>query len=193
MADNVKFIFKTLIKVPVIIAVSFFVFNLFAFCFIYFKLLGASYVVMQTAAENNYLPPNELKTLYNYVDSFNDLVMVQNATIVISKDSSGEYLGMTSVNDTVDSGNADDARKKRQYGREVTVGVSADYIFVWPLQPEKVDGLNKESAGQDGQAVYGDDSIDLNGEYENAVLTGNNITIAYTIPGLHYYPDMLTR
>ena len=54
MTDGVKFIFKTLIKVPVYIVAAFGIFNIFAFCFIYFRLLGVSYVVQQTAIENTY-------------------------------------------------------------------------------------------------------------------------------------------
>ena len=53
MAENVKFIFKTLIKVPIIIFVTYFIVNLFAFTVSYFRLLGVSYVVLQTAIENN--------------------------------------------------------------------------------------------------------------------------------------------
>lgn len=67
MADEVKFIFKTLIKTPVIIMIFYAIFNLLFFFYIYFQMLGFSYVVMQTAVENNYLPSAELATLKDYI------------------------------------------------------------------------------------------------------------------------------
>ena len=85
MSDEVKFIFKTLMKVPVFIIVSFLILNMFAFFFIYFKVLGLSYVVMQTAVENNYLPPTEIRTLCKYAQTFEDIPMVTNAAIVVAK------------------------------------------------------------------------------------------------------------
>ena len=76
MEDGVKYIFKVLLKVPIIIVVCYLVMNIFFFFFIYFKCLGISYVVMQTAVENNYLPQRELKALCQYVDSINQIPFV---------------------------------------------------------------------------------------------------------------------
>jgi hypothetical protein len=71
MEDEVKFIFKTLIKVPCIIFVAYLILNLLLFSYTYFKLLGMSYVVMQTCVENNYIPNSEFTDLLNYVDDLN--------------------------------------------------------------------------------------------------------------------------
>ena len=79
MTDSVKFIFKTLIKVPIFIFVAFFILNIFSIAFIYFKMLGLSYVVMQTAVENNYLPDSEVSMILTYLnDISNGIVELKN-------------------------------------------------------------------------------------------------------------------
>lgn len=181
MADNVKFIFKTLIKVPCIIMVSFFVFNMFAFGLTYFKMLGLSYVIMQTAVENNYIPASELSTLNNYLQSIADTGVIDNARIILSN----------SEDSTIQ-----DATQKRQYGQPVTVGVSAHYRFIWPLTPK--DQLANTS---DQFIGYGStESSNFSGFADDSTLEArrqeieenekNNINLVYTVPGLKYYPDL---
>lgn len=190
MHNEVKFIFKTLIKVPVIIAVAYAIFNLFAFCFIYFKVLGVSYVVMQTAVENNYLPASELIMLYDYVDGFNDIDMVENASIIVAVENKSSdtpnYIAMNNRTDTSPTiagvADAHDARTRVQYGHTVTVGVTADYVFVWPLD------YRTTQRDADGNLVSADDS----GGYMGQDRTNNNIVIVYDVPGLKYYPDLLS-
>lgn len=197
MSDSVKFIFKTLIKVPVIIAVAYGVFNIFAFCFIYFKMLGLSYVVMQTAVENNYLPQKELGTLYDYVHQMDeDIEMIENASIIVGIDEDGNYLSMDNDKDTSPEYD-NDARRKQQYGKQVTVGVTCDYIFIWPLDYRAADdGVAEKTQGLDGNtgAVDTGFSPDLMQEAAangSAIRSNNAIQITYTVPGLKYYPDLL--
>ena len=116
MADNVKFIFKTLLKVPITIFVIYAVFNVFAFSLSYFKILGFSYVAMQTAVENGYIPEQEMNTLENYLFSL-ETDMLDNASLV------------------VDTGSG--TNTKVQYGTPITVTVSAHYRFIWPLMPHE--------------------------------------------------------
>lgn len=96
MSDSVKFIFKTLIKVPVIIMISYAIFNIFAFFFIYFRMLGISYVVMQTAVENNYLPDTELNTMIDYLRDTANISMAEDVGIVV-------YAGDKSKSDPVNT------------------------------------------------------------------------------------------
>lgn len=112
MEDSVRRIFSTLIKVPIIILVSYLIFNIFAFTLSYFKLLGISYVVMQTAVENNYIPDAEMETLTKYVQSLSTSVL-ENAEII-------------AINNT-----------RKQYGDEITVGVAARYKFIMPIFKDK--------------------------------------------------------
>lgn len=196
MTDGVKFIFKTLIKVPVIIAAAYGIFNIFAFCFIYFKMLGLSYVVMQTAVENNYLPEQELTQIYNYVKQMeDDIYMIENADIIVGVTDEGNYV-VTGGNMSTDSTGDEDARKKIQYGKVVTVGVTCDYKFIWPLDyraagdgvAEKVDGLNNQSGNVD--LGFSNEALQQAGTSGGPIETNNNISIVYTVPGLKYYPDL---
>lgn len=88
MSDSVKFIFKTLTKVPIIIMCAYAVFNIFAFFFIYFRMLGVSYVVMQTAVENNYIPTTEGGTLLDYLEDTDSISMVDTVGLVVAAGSS---------------------------------------------------------------------------------------------------------
>lgn len=178
MTSGVKFIFKTLTKIPIIIVITYAIFNAFAFGLTYFKLLGFSYVVMQTAVENNYLPPQELNTLNKYLDSIADTGVIDNAKIV-TKD---------------ENGSEKDATERRQYGVPVTVGVSAHYKFIWPLTPrEQLSNKNEQFIGMSDNTAFSGFADDgtlqsRREEYENN--EKNNIKIVYTVPGLKYYPDM---
>lgn len=189
MSDSVKFIFTTLMKVPILIFIAYGIFNLFAFCFVFFKMLGVSYVVMQTAIENNYLPHTELLTLYEYVDSFNDITMIENASIIVGgtglDTASPNYVAMSGATDTTatlsQTANSSDARRKVQYGHTVTIGVTCDYVFIWPLT-YRVPGHN-------GAATPVQDPS--NAQNAGINTARNAINIVYNVPGLRYYPDLL--
>lgn len=182
MADGVKFIFKTLIKIPLIIFVTYAIFNGFAFAVIYFKLLGFSYVVLQTAVENNYIPPQELQAFNKYLKEFDDSIeMVDNVQLILTDDNDSTIPVAT---------------ERRQYGQLITVGVSGRYKFVWPLTPrEQLQDTSSKFIGYDkkGGSVF-------SGFGSNSLLEGrrkayeenknNNINIKYTVPGLRYYPDL---
>lgn len=180
MSDAVRYIFKTLIKVPVFIAVAYLIFNIFAFTLTYFKMLGFSYVVMQTATQNNYLPDAERITLQNYLDSISNVYIIDDAKLILSG---------TEANESTLPAN-----QKRQYGQSVTVGVQCHYKFIWPLQP-------KEQLQNEGEGFIGmSDNSAFSGFAGSDVLTArreeyeanpkNNIIIKYTVPGLKYYPDL---
>lgn len=201
MADNVKFIFKSLIKVPIFIFVAFFIFNIFTFFFIYFKMLGISYVVMQTAVENNYLPQQELTTLNKYMTSLNKISYVENAHIVVDNDTSGATLYNGSGNYLDENGNAKALKSdghnsvtRRQYGNYIVTGVYCKYRIIWPLQ--YVETMHNTTAGVAGMNDGNHNKV----ETSNTVLANRRsdskhailipIKLVYTIPGLKYYPDL---
>lgn len=178
MSDSVKFIFKTLIKVPIIIFACYLVFNLFAFTFTYFRVLGLSYVVMQTAVENNYIPDAERQTLQDYMDSIANTNVAENGIILLND---------------VSNPLSDDASVRRQYGSEVAVGVSVNYKFIWPLMPkEQLKDTNESFIGFTDSAFSGyADDLTLEARRLDAQhAVNNNITIVYRVPGLKYYPDL---
>jgi hypothetical protein len=191
MSDSVKFIFKTLLKVPIIIFVSFFILNIFAFFFIYFKVLGTSYVVMQVAVENNYLPASELMTLYDYVDEWNDIPMVNNASIIVYDDGTDIYTMQHHADTDAVYGDLD-ARTRKQYGKTVTCGVRCEYTMVWPLDYRETTVNEAGVNGLNGNNFQGFKSeAELEQAREDKLFTFP-IEISYTVPGLKYYPDMLT-
>lgn len=166
MSDDVKFIFKTLIKVPVIIFECYLVFNVFCFMFIFFKTLGISYVVMQDVVENNYIPDADMVELQDYL---NDLKQIQ---FVMDQDNDGNKTEIIVSGDN----------ERTQYGNVKECGVRVCYQFQWPLRPDQQT--------DNGVAVDG-----LDGGGGNYVNSGPlniiiPIKITYKVPGLQYYPDL---
>lgn len=224
MEGGVKFIFKTLIKVPVYIYAAFLVFNIFAFCFIYFKMLGFSYLVQQTAVENNYLPREHMVSFAEYLTDFdNSIAMVENCNIIISDkydpEKSTNNINNLGLRSTASSGGITytarnvkvGALQRRQYGADVTVGVTCNYVWVWPLdyRNTKTDNINTSYSGAAvGNTTLGGYNASDNYDHRTQAGTGDmitdmrvnddgtrlsqtpNIVIMYTVPGLKYYPDI---
>ena len=163
MADSVKFIFKTLVKVPVIIMVSFLIFNVFSWTISYFKLVGASFTVMQVGMENNYIPAEEEAAINSYLSSLETGVM---GNVRITGEPTYRY--------------------KRQYGDELTIGVRADLQFIWPLMHHE---QFKESNNPD--ETFGNmlTSLEMQQARRDNESTGG-ISITYKVPGLQYYSDL---
>ncbi len=198
MADSVKFIFKTIIKVPCFIAISYLIANLFLFSMFYFKFLGISYSVMQTALENNYLPPTELAALQKSLDGI----------YKFSDGSQSEVIPGARIYIGNDSGSYNNNRK--QYGKTMVVGIEYQYKWILPLMPEEygqkpaknlsalaaTGNDNKKSglANEDSDSSSLDNGIttvntDLKRQ-EKANKTVQTVHIKYTIPGLQYYSDL---
>lgn len=171
MSDSVKFIFKTLLRVPIIIIVAYTIFNIFAFGLSYFKMLGLSYVAMQTAVENNYIPTSERASIENYMQNELQTDILQNVSFTADSD----------INES----------DRKQYGETVTIGVQAHYKFLWPLQPKETFEGNAGVAGWDGVGgAAGKSEAELEASREAYDSDQNNIVIEYKVPGLKYYPDM---
>lgn len=214
MNDTVKFIFKTLTKVPIIIFTCFFIFNIFAFFFIYFRMLGISYVVMQTAVENNFIPQTEFDTIEDYLSNVANITNVDSAGIVVGM--SGDSIlyvpannrgniflvdanGTETHHNTFTFGDVATATAKHQYGVNVTCGVYCNYTIIWPLDYRYTgdrDAItDRTNPGNDGNYTYNN----VPG-YDGVAETGNAsylsafarlpIKIVYTVPGLKYYPDL---
>lgn len=171
LEDSVKFIFKTLIKVPVIIVVTYIIFNLWVFSFSYLKILGVSYVVCNTAIQNNYIPSTERAQLESYFNSM-------------------ETNMLTGIRFTANS-DIDESDRK-QYGEEVVAGVTANFQFIWPLMPydyydNKVQGIDETAPApvilSEAERDALRDQLNNNGQ-------GFPITIEYRVPGLRYYADL---
>lgn len=166
MDDTIKTIFSVLIKVPIIVVVVYFIFNLFVFGLTYFKMLGVSYSAMQVAIENNYLPPSEKAQIQEMLTKLaNSSSFVEDA----------EVYG----NET-----------RQQYGNTTKVGVRCKYKWVMPLSvPEQtVGGTGVVGNNKTKTSAFLDDS-QMQQERDKNVST-NEINIEYEVPGLQYYPDL---
>lgn len=168
MQDDVKFIFKSLIKVPVIIFEVYFVFNIFCLMFIFFKTLGYSYVVMQTVVENNYVPAQEMQSLDNQLQELRNITFVNNATVVVTEPQSTDVDAQYNT--------------RTQYGSVKRCGVQVNYIIQWPLRPDQQT--------DNGVAVNGLQGGGGNYTHFGPINMEVPITITYKVPGLQYYPDL---
>lgn len=194
MEDSVKFIFKTLIKVPVIIVVSFLIFNIFAFVISYTRLLSFSYIVMQVATENNYIPNSEKNMLENYASELETAIMPEVRVMYnrVGNADENTILG-DKLDNSVNSAYPDDSGSRRQYGKAVRVGVAGRIVLMFPLTTKET--LQNVDAGVNG--FRGGNGVD-NSIADEATLQQRReakksdfwISIMYTVPGLQYYPDL---
>jgi hypothetical protein len=194
MSDSVKGIFKILIKVPVIIAVSYLIFNIFAFAVCYFKVLGLSYAVMQVAMENNYIPDNELKALTGSDSKINDTSGVE---FTQKRYNTGLLDNVTLKCETKRGTNA-----KSQYGEPITVTVSGKYSWLipfmnsasWYSQSDTTEVVGEGGSGEsteiDSTSASASSTAWSMGEQGKTTKQKNNIEITYKVPGLKYYPDL---
>lgn len=199
MSESVKFIFKSLIKVPVIIVVSYAIFNIFAFFFIYFRMLGISYVVMQTAVDNNFLPQTETVSILNYLTETNNITYVQNVGIIIDDaaqtGATTQAIGGNTYS-VIPAGNAygavaNTATERKQYGGQVYCGVYCMYRIIWPLDYRTTD--NNPTGGSQTYTYTTVGGLDGTTATVNGYLPkwyDIPIVITYNVPGLKYYPDL---
>lgn len=172
MEGTVKGIFKILIKVPIIIFVCFFIFNIFSFSLSYFKLLGVSYAAMNTAMINNYIPANEKAQLEDYMTTQLQTQVFEDVRFTTSSDD-------PTIN----------AFTRGQYGETVTVAVQGNYKWQWPLTPRQQTANDQEFNGLTGSAFAG---FKTEAELEQARKDNSGaftMRILYRVPGLAYYAD----
>lgn len=171
MAGAAKTVFKTLIKVPIYIAVIYLVFNLFSFAISYFRLLGVSYTIQNVVLENNYIPAAELSQINSQLSSMETAILT-NIQVV----------------------NVGEASTRRQYGETVEVGVQADFIWAVPFLPikneAKTGSVIDPSGGSNTLTVYSDATHGTSGGSPIANGVTQTISITYTVPGMAYYPDL---
>lgn len=181
MEDALKFIFKTLIKIPFIIMITYFIANLLLFSLFYFKFTGISYSVMNTAMENNFIPDNEYKIIEKTIKD------IEGSSVLIGKDSAKIVVN--------------GSNKREQYGTPITVGVEYKYRWLTPLMPWDL-GQTPSSYGSGSSII--DDSTASEGNFSSItaeeakrridVLSDRSLTspirIVYKVPGLQYYADL---
>lgn len=185
MSDGVKFIFKTLIKVPFIIFVSFFIFNIFAFTVSYFRIVGASNTLQQAIMDNNYLVDSDKTTFENYTKLLKTNCL-DNIQIIVDTDGN-EYV----------PGNYQWKNEREQYGNVITCGITARFkpiiplIYTDTLEDGKVRGYGSTYTGASGGTKSSADLEKLRKDKnENAE---GNITVVTKVVGMQYYSDLATN
>lgn len=184
MSDGVKFIFKTLIKVPFIICVSFFIFNIFAFTVSYFRIVGASNTLQQAIMDNNYLVKSDYDTFEGYTEMLKTKCL-DNIQIIVDTDG----------NDYPD--NYHWKNEREQYGNVITCGITARFkpiiplIYTETLEDGKVKGYESTETGASGGTKTGAELERLRKE-KNEKAEGN-ITVVTKVVGMQYYSDLETN
>lgn len=179
MESTVRKVFAVLGKVPCYIAIGYLLANIVFFAIFYFRALGMSYVVMQTAVENNYIPADEavaIRTSLSTLDSVSDggqnsgtmnvtvssryAMFIDTSNSIPVDELYNENVGINEYGITTTSVN-----RRVQYGRTIKVGIGYCYTAVTPVPNRS--------------------AIDYNVKWATTP-----IKITYTVPGLKYYPDL---
>lgn len=194
--SSVAGIFKILIKIPIVIVISYLIINVYAFSLSYFRILGASYSLQQIVMENNYLPEREANSFDKYLSSL-ETGFLTNITAVVytntdvtdasgytGRDTDGSILQPTSFNTVI--GN----NSRQQYGDTAYVGIVSNFRALWPF---RYDQLIEEGGVQGYSNSTGIHSTTFKDEEElknNRLYSTAKIDIIHPIIGLQYYSDL---
>lgn len=199
MVDSVKFIFRTLLRVPIIIAVVYLCLNVFSFTVNYIRLYSLSQVAINTAMENNYIPQNEFEALLGYADTLTNPIM-NRVDIMVGTDA-GDVTGTRRSDGTV-NGIPFTQWQRGQYGQEVTVSVTGSFLWLLPIPwvnnnefawMDRTEGMGGGPPSVVNDAAAMQAELDRRGLGNPETAVGwprQNITFTYTVPGLKYYPDI---
>lgn len=161
MSDGVKFIFKTLIKVPIIIAIVLFLFNIFNFVMYYTRLYTLTQMVESIVMENNYIPADLRDTVVDYSASMSNRnrSFLRNIDIVdeeYNKDTgavTSNRLWLSFANSNTVHYSTDYA--KLQYGNSRRITVQGAFVWVIPLVTTKPGGLGAIQEGKTADSDAG--------------------------------------
>lgn len=171
MRNGVFFIFKTLIKVPCYIFATYLVFNIFAFGYSYLQVLNIFYTVNGIVMENNYIPTQQLNTINQQMNRL-ETRMLRNIQLTPAT--------------------PDRLSERKQYGETITVGVEAEFHWMWPIMPHEqfggVYGTSEDTPFQGNAYYQGKDWDEIN-EMKNNNGNGFKILIEHEAPALKYYAD----
>jgi hypothetical protein len=105
MSDGVKFVFKTLFKVPIFILAAYFLMNIFGLVTTYFKVQGVEYGLENIVTENNYISTSDLEKLmpqlwalgYSYdeaTSTWQKIAYVDEVGFVVQDPSTGDLVNV---------------------------------------------------------------------------------------------------
>lgn len=201
--SSVASIFKTLVKVPIVIVVSYLILNIFAFALSYFRILGASYSLQQIIMENNYLPEQEAASFARYLKSLEtDFLTNVSAVVYTDIDPSMSYTGRDDagalLKSTTYSGVIGN-NSRTQYGSTAAVGIVSNFKALFPWRYDQMFQNSDAKKNYSGGGVEGwkvDNNIDsMNFRsdedlHKNRLFSTARIDIIHPVIGLQYYSDL---
>lgn len=160
MSDGVKFIFKTLFKVPIFILAAYLILNVLGLVTTYFKVQGVEYGLTNIVTENNYISRSDLTKLmpqlwalgYHYdgttwtkIDYVDEI-----GFYIVGDDGSANWIAIDPPNATGTNANSaaqnaltavnncftsldKSPMNRTQYGHAKVIGFYANYAIIWPL------------------------------------------------------------
>ena len=212
MEDSLKSVIRVLVKVPMLIVVMYFCFNVIAFVSCYYKVMGAAYSLQQIAMENNYIPETELTAFETYIENSicytNDPdahSFIPYAHVVIftegdDRDTDGfwrqdedDTIFPKSINSQseYDALFEDNRNTRQQYGSTIYVGLATDFQIMWPLRYDQtLEGGGVAGYGNtDTNANLALSEEQLNAKKATSFSLGH-IDVVSPVVGLQYYSDL---
>lgn len=160
MSDGVKFVFKTLFKVPIFILAAYLLMNVLGIVTTYFKVQGIQYGLENIVTENNYISTQDLTKLmpqlwalgYSHnpaTGTWTKIAYVEEVGFLVVDESGTEHrvqlpnpqttsasVAATQIKNGIDGcfTTLDHSPTNRtQYGTSKVIGFYADYAVLWPL------------------------------------------------------------
>lgn len=192
MDDGIKYVFKTLVKIPIIVIVCYFFLNLFTFASAYLRMQGASNTIQRVVMDYNYLTQNDIETLEEYLAGIDERSSyLNNVQLIINTDNAFQQ----------DNPDSYRVNNRQQYGVSVACGVTAKYTPVLPLittygdmlESGEVEGYGNGSATDEssGGGFKDFEAIQAESDRRLAEVTeNNNMTFVNTVIGMQYYSDL---
>jgi len=216
MGDTIRFIFRTLIKIPLIIIAVYLVINVIAFTMSYMRLYTLAQVAVNTAMENNFIPESEFNAIMAHAGGTNagtfrdgltnNILNEINVTVTTVPLLYGVPYTIHGnarygIGHSIDVGVED---QRVQYGSEITIEVEGSYLWMLPIPIYGGAGnfglLNTPVVGMGGGAAP---VVNNQAAVENELRRRGLIDIGvadsdfrfpirftYTVAGLKYYPDL---
>lgn len=197
MSDNVWFVFKTLIKIPVYTAIVYIIFNCFMFGGAYFKMLGASHAIEMMVLEDNFISDSNLDILREDNGFLSSLITritprlyvvdVKESDFVEANPYDSGYILDANLSaedaDGVDVGIEGTridgvATRRTQFGEMRVCGIVWEYHWIMPLLPSEQTNRFIEFNNTTNQAVGGWDNFNRTPGTDSPISTVDAGTLA---------------
>lgn len=194
--SSVAGIFKILIKIPIVIVISYLIINVYAFSLSYFRILGASYSLQQIVMENNYLPEREANSFEKYLQSLETGFLTNITAVVYTDTDISDASGYTGRNtdgrilDATSFGVVVGNNSRQQYGDTAYVGIVSNFSALWPFRYDQLIEEGGVQGYSDATGIHNTRFRDEEDLRNNRLHTTAKIDIIHPVIGLQYYSDL---